>query len=214
MCSWGELILELQSFESWQYLENIKVDSNLGAHIFQVMLYIMTERASKSSPFHVPQVPENMTPLNKHSTLLNPKFLHRYFFPEVNAHEVSSSIVNCQLMRIIPASCFDASQLSINTSDADYLYYMVNRAAVLQKRCGNCHNGWPCVYLSITRNRRGGGIHKMIWVFKQKPPPHFCLKVVCKKGVHLQELLVLCDDLHITGGTQYLIGVIKFWCWL
>ena len=45
------LVLKLQSFESWQDLENVKIISNLEAHIFRSDYAIVTELAPKWSPF-------------------------------------------------------------------------------------------------------------------------------------------------------------------
>ena len=53
MCICGALILELQSFESWQNLGNVKIGFNLGAHNFRSDYAIMTELAPKWNPFHV-----------------------------------------------------------------------------------------------------------------------------------------------------------------
>ena len=47
---WGvkpPLVLELQSFESWQDLGNVKIGSDLGAHIFRSDHAIVTELAPK-----------------------------------------------------------------------------------------------------------------------------------------------------------------------
>ena len=47
---WGvtpPLVLELQSFESWQDLGNVKIGSNLGAHIFWSDYAIVTELTPK-----------------------------------------------------------------------------------------------------------------------------------------------------------------------
>ena len=44
---WWALVLELQSFESWQDLGNVKIGSNLGAHIFWSDYAIVTELTPK-----------------------------------------------------------------------------------------------------------------------------------------------------------------------
>ena len=39
--------------------------------------------------------------------------------------------------------------------------------------------------LHVLKTTRNGGrrhMHETNWIFKQTPPPHFCLKVVCEKG--------------------------------
>ena len=41
------LVLELQSFESWQDLGNVKIGSDLGAHIFRSDYAIVTELTPK-----------------------------------------------------------------------------------------------------------------------------------------------------------------------
>ena len=43
------------------------------------------------------------------------------------------------------------------------------------------------------RNEGRGRMHKTNWIFEQTPPPHFCLKVLCKKGggAYFRELTVI-----------------------
>ena len=58
--------------------------------------------------------------------------------------------------------------------------------SVLSESRGSRHDCRICMrVLKTTRNRGRGRMHETNWIFEQTPPPHFCLKVVCKKGGHV-----------------------------
>ena len=113
-----------------------------------------------------------------HTKLLSPRFL-------ATAKVFVGRTGNANLRGVIPpvttdnASCFGASWLSINAITANFLY--------INAQC-NFRKPWQSLWLSTSHvfetTRKGGRrrMHETNWIFEQTPPPHFCLKVVCKMG--------------------------------
>ena len=124
-------------------------------------------------------------------------FLHRYIFPHVNAqywapswiHQGISAHIGKASLRVSSpittddASCFDASRLSIKTS---WLFILHVKPSCCSFKKLLQFSWWltSCIYKHKKKNRwrEGGSMHKMIEYLSKCPLPHFCLKVVCKKG--------------------------------
>ena len=68
-------------------------------------------------------------------------------------------------------SCFNASWLSINTGTADFLYIVHDQRSFQKATCSSHRD---C-------GTRGHMVENN-WIFELTAPPHFRLKVVCKKG--------------------------------
>ena len=94
----------------------------------------------------------------------------------VQAYAVSSYVTTDD------ASYFTASWLSINAS------ITLNFLTTLWQCCHSSRKSrkslWFLFLFVTSQGTRWcvGHMNKTSWIFKQTPPPHFCLKVLCKKG--------------------------------